>query len=301
MKNRRFLKAIILFFIILFFCLICVLFYLMQLALKETAPTTGTTIIRQEKTQNTVNKTNKEDKEDEMEVEITKRLSMHTSNPYLSSLISANMGTYLISSALDEGTELENGYTSYNDGTIELRTTLVGTIRNIIFTNKYDGNIVRNVNLKTSLKEILELYPEKSFGSLEDDYLGYLTNDFYYFFYDDEVSVYGYTYSKQEKFEKFLENYLEDKDLDKFVTSIRASFRYYDYLDYDPEIQKAHIMFSNRGIEIDIEDNNPKGIILYSNYYFTEKTKQYVKDGLITLREKQDSVEKIEKERRANR
>ncbi len=60
-------------------------------------------------------------------------------------------------------------------------------------------------------------------------------------------------------------------------------------------------MFSNRGFEIDIEDNNPKGIILYSNYYFTEKTEKYVEDGLITLREKQDSVEKIEKERRANR
>ncbi len=204
MRNKNLLKTIIVFLIVLFFCILCFLFYLMKVASSETTPKVGTTIIRQEEQpQNTTNKNEKDKQEEEKKVEITKRLPIHATNPYLSNLISAKMGTYLINSILDEGIELDNGYTAYNDGTIEIRTTLIGTVRNIIFTNKYDGNIVRNVNLKTSLKEILELYPEKSFGSLEDDYLGYLTNDFYYFFYDDEISVYGYTYEKEEKFEKF--------------------------------------------------------------------------------------------------
>lgn len=299
MKNRRFLRIIILFFIILFFCLICFLFYLIQIASGETS--TKTAIMRQEEKKEQNKDTVDEKDEEESEVEITERVPIHASNSYLSSLISTNMGTRIIKENLDEGIELDNGYVSYNDGTIEIRTTLINTVRNIIFTKKYDGNIVTNVNLKTPLKEILELYPENSFGSLEEDYLGYLTNDFYYFFYDDEVSVYGYTYKEDEKFEKLLEKYLKDKDLDGFVSSIKASLRYYDYLEYDPEIKKAHIMFSNRGFEIDIEDNDPKGIILYSNYYFTEKTKEYVEKGLITLKEKEDSVEKIEKERRAER
>lgn len=300
MKNKGLLKTIILFFIILFFCLICFLLYLVQVVSKENSPQAGKAIIRQEERTQTKN-TIKESKEDNDTIKIADRVTMYSPNTYLSSLLAANMGTRIIEKDLDEGIELDNGYISYNDGTIEIRKTLTNIVRNIIFTNKYDGDVVKNVNLKTSLKEILELYPENSFGSLEKDYLGYLSNDFYYFFYDDEISVYGYTYKEDEKFEKILEKYLEDKDLDKFVSSIKASLRYYDYLEYDPDIKKAHIMFSNRGFEIDIEDNNPKGIILYSNYYFTDKTKKYVEDGIITLREKEDSVEKIEKERRANR
>jgi len=298
LKNRKLLKTIILFFIILFFCLICFLYYLVQTASGENEIKSGNAIIRQEEkvqTQNVV-----KEKEDS-KIKIAEKVPMHASNTYLSNLLSANMGMYVIERNLDEGIELENGYISYNDGTIELRKTLTNTVRNIIFTSKYDGTIARNINTRTSLKEILKLYPENAFGSLEDDYLGYLTNDFYYFFYEDEISVYGYTYKEEEKFEKILEKYLEDKDLDQFVSSIKASLRYYDYLEYDPEIKKAHIMFSNRGFEIDIEDNNSQGIILYSNYYFTEKTKEYVKKGLITLKEKEDSVEKIEKERRAER
>lgn len=300
MKNKGLLKTIILFFIILFFCLICFLLYLVQVVSKENSPQAGKAIIRQEERTQTKN-TIKESKEDNDTIKIADRVTMYSPNTYLSSLLAANMGTRIIEKDLDEGIELDNGYISYNDGTIEIRKTLTNIVRNIIFTNKYDGDVVKNVNLKTSLKEILELYPENSFGSLEKDYLGYLSNDFYYFFYDDEISVYGYTYKEDEKFEKILEKYLEDKDLDKFVSSIKVSLRYYDYLEYDPDIKKAHIMFSNRGFEIDIEDNNPKGIILYSNYYITEKTKKYVEDGVITLREKEDSVEKIEKERRANR
>lgn len=300
MKNKGLLKTIILFFIILFFCLICFLLYLVQVVSKENSPQAGKAIIRQEERTQTKN-TIKESKEDNDTIKIADRVTMYSPNTYLSSLLAANMGTRIIEKDLDEGIELDNGYISYNDGIIEIRKTLTNIVRNIIFTNKYDGDVVKNVNLKTSLKEILELYPENSFGSLEKDYLGYLSNDFYYFFYDDEISVYGYTYKEDEKFEKILEKYLEDKDLDKFVSSIKVSLRYYDYLEYDPDIKKAHIMFSNRGFEIDIEDNNPKGIILYSNYYFTDKTKKYVEDGIITLREKEDSVEKIEKERRAKR
>lgn len=300
MKNRKFLKTIILFFIILFFCLICFLFYLIQIASSETEPKIEAAIIRQKEKNREENNVPKNEKEEKV-VKIADKTPMHASNEYLSCLVADRMGSRSISTILEEEKELENGYVSYNNGEIEIRKVPSGSIRNIIFTSKYDGKIARNVDSKTSLEEILEYYPENAFGSLEKDYLGYLTDDFYYFYYDDEISIYGYTYKEDEKFEKRLEKYLNDKDLDGFVTYIKAAMKYYDYLEYDPEIKKAHIMFSNRGYEIDIEDNNPKGIILYSNYYLTEKTKEYVEKGIITLKEKEDSVEKIEKERRATR
>ena len=57
------------------------------------------------------------------------------------------------------------------------------------------------------------------------------------------------------------------------------------------------MLFPTRGIEIDIQGNNPKGITLYSSYYFSDDTRQYVKDGLISFKN-QDLVQIYEKGRR---
>lgn len=301
MKSRNLLKTIIVFLIVLFFCLLCFLIYLM----KEIPNNNDKATIVVEEPKN-ANQTEKElaekNVEDENDVTLGEKSVIFTSNDFLNALRVTRMNTRLISSELGEGKDLGNGYVSYNEDSIQLRTTLIKTVRNIIFTKKYDEEeIVKGVTTKTSLRDIKELYPNNNFGGIDKDYLGYITNDFYYFFYDDEISVYGLTYREDKEFEKILTTYLEDKDLDRFVNSIKTTIRYYDYLEYDPEIKKAHIMFSSRGYEIDIEGNDPKGIILYNNYYFTDTTKEYVKKGLITLNEHEDLVEKIEKERRRNR
>lgn len=228
-------------------------------------------------------------------------VQMFESDEYLKFLKTTNMNPRLMYPEIGEGKDLGNGYVSYMDDSIQLRTTLIKTVRNIIFTYKYDGEIVQGVKVGTDLKKIKEMYPDNIFGGLSEDYLGYMTNDFYYFFYDDEISVYGLTYRDDEDFEEILTEYLNDKDLDKFVNSIKSKVRYYDYLEYDPEIKKAHIMFSSRGYEIDIEDNNPKGITLYNNYHFTDTTRNFAKEGKISVNEYQNLVDKIEKDRRKNR
>lgn len=227
--------------------------------------------------------------------------TMFATDEYLKALQVTHMNPHLLYSELGEGKDLENGYISYKDDSIQLRTTLIKTVRNIVFTRKYDEEIVKGVKVGTSLKEIQKLYPDNIFGGIDKDYLGYMTNNFYFFFYDDEISVYALTYIEDEEFEETLVEYLNDKDLDKFVDSIKSKLRYYDYLEYDPEIKKAHIMFSSRGYEIDIEENDPKGVILYNNYYFTDTTRNLAKEGKITVKEYESSVEKIEKDRRKNR
>ena len=72
----------------------------------------------------------------------------------------------------------------------------------------------------------------------------------------------------------------------------------YDYCEYDVENKTANIMLSSYGIEIDIKDNDPKGIILYNNYCFTDDSKKLVKNGLITFKNDENSIEKMEIERR---
>lgn len=229
--------------------------------------------------------------------EIVKLSGLFVSNGYLERLIDNQMYLSSIKKYLDEGKELESGYTSYNDNTIRIKLVPNKAVLNIIFSDTYGYSILTDVEAGTPLSKVYELHDDNTFGSLDQKYLGYRTNDFYYFFYDDEVSVYGYSYARNAVFEELLEDYLNDGDLDKFVTTLSKKMLTYDTFDYDADIKKATMIFPTIGIEIKITDNNPKGIKLYSNYYFTEKTKAMVKNGLISY-STEDLVEKYEKVRR---
>lgn len=206
-----------------------------------------------------------------------------------------------IEELLGEGKELDNGYTSYLNGTVRLRLSPIKTVRNIIFSEDYEGNLSNKIKFGASLKDIYAENSANDFGSIADGYLGYINNDFYIFFYNNETSVYSYTYKYNKDFEELLEDYLKTKDLDTFITRLVNKWKVYDYYEYDPNTKDAYVLFSTRGIEIDIKDNDSKGIKLYSNYYFSDKTKEYVKAGLVTLEKNTDLVDKIEKQRRNNK
>lgn len=249
---------------------------------------------------------NKTDGKSYVEVEtseIVKPSGLHVSNGYLERLVSNQMFLSSIKEYLDEGKELDSGYTSYYDGVIRIKLAPNKSVMNIIFSEDYEYNILSDVKADTSLSKIYELHNDNTFGSLNEKYLGYRSNDLYYFFYNDEVSVYGYSYRRNTKFEELLSTYLTDKNLENFITQLSKEMLSYDTktFDYDFDIGKAHIVFPTRGIEIDIKDNNPKGITLYNNYYFTDETKSFVKNGLINYESDTDLVEKYEIERRESR
>lgn len=229
--------------------------------------------------------------------EIVKPSALYVQNGYLERLVSNQMFLSSIKEYLDEGKESENGYISYENGTIKLKLAPNDSVMNIIFSEDYGYSILTDVESDTPLTKIYELHNDNTFGSLSDGYLGYRSNNLYYFFYGDETSVYGYSYRRNDTFEKLLEEYLNNKDLDKFITKLSEKMLSYDVLEYDKDIKKATMIFPTRGIEIKIEDNNPKGITLYSNYYFTDMTKEMVKNGKISY-STDDLVEKYEIQRR---
>lgn len=201
---------------------------------------------------------------------------------------------------LGEGIDLENGYKSYINGLIKVRTVGTGSARNIIYSKDYDTFYTTEIHSDMTLKEISEIEPNNDFGSLREGYLGYRQQNFYLFFYPDEVSVYAYAYRENEKFEWALSEYMKDKDLGLFVKRIKDKWQVYDKLEYDEETQSAYILVSTRGVEIDIKNNDPKGITLYSNYYFTNYTKRLAKTGQISFEANTDLVNEVEKERRTN-
>ncbi len=201
---------------------------------------------------------------------------------------------------LGEGIDLGNGYKSYVNGLIKVRTVGTGSMRNIIFDKDYQTYYTTYIHSSMTLDEILQLEPNNDFGSLKEKYLGYRQQNFYLFFYPDEVSVYSYGYRENDKFEWALKEYMQDKDLGTFVKRIKEKWKVYDKLEYDEETQSAYILISTRGVEIDIKDNDPKGIKLYTNYYFTDYTKRLAKSGQISFVPNTDLVNKVEKERRTN-
>lgn len=219
-------------------------------------------------------------------------------NELLSDLIVGRMYYTSIEGDLGEYRELDTGYRYYPDQKIKLKLAPNNGVMNIVFTEDYEGNILDDVSNGMNLNKIYELHQDNMFGSVSEGYLGYRNDDYYYFFYDDEVSLYGYLYDKNKTFENALEEYLETKELDKFYKTLSKKILSYDVLEYDEESQSLYMLFPTRGIEIDIENNDPKGITLYNSYCFTDKSKQWVKDGYIKFKN-QDLVLKYEKERRS--
>ena len=190
----------------------------------------------------------------------------------LRDLSNGNMFFRKIKNKIGIGKDLGNGYTSYKDGALILKL-LNSKVRNI---------------LKESSKE-----------NTDKDYLLYRTSEYYLFFYEDEVSVYSYSYFENTLFEQYLEQYLEDKNLDSFIQKVTGKWAmFYDKNEYNAEQQYAYITFPSIGVEINIENNDSKGITLYNNYYFTEKTRAFAKDGKITINADEDLLEKMEQNRR---
>lgn len=229
---------------------------------------------------------------------IVEETTMHISNFYLELLEINSMYFRHLEKYLTNGRELDDGYTVYADQKIKVKLAPNKTVFNLIFMEDYEDNILYNVSLENRLKEIAELYDDYVFGSLDKGYLGYRAGSFYYFFYENEASIYPYAYRENTTFEQLLSTYLETKNLDNFVSGLKNSFKGYSDFEYDADIQKLFISYPTRGIKIEIEDNDPKGITLYSNYHFSDTTKRLVKDGKIKYNKK-DYVDEYEQMRKA--
>ena len=64
--------------------------------------------------------------------------------------------------------------------------------------------LFKNFDNYEVLEEIADEDPGYCFGSPEEEFLGYRTENVYYFIYDDEISMYGYSYTDNMSFEDLL-------------------------------------------------------------------------------------------------
>lgn len=232
-------------------------------------------------------------------VTISNRITIYVEDYYLERLKMKDFYFSAISEKLKDGVEKENKYVDYLDGTLSIRLAPNNVVKNIIYKNGFkDRAITSRVTINTPLSEVYETYGEPAFGSLEKRYLGYISDNIYYFFYDNEISIYPYAYKNNKDFEKLLSKFLEDNDLNNFIYELTDLWKNYDVFKYNEETQEVYLLYGSRGVEISYKGDPNDGITLYNNYFFTNKTKSFVKKGFLRINSEEDLINIIESKRR---
>ena len=221
--------------------------------------------------------------------EIVELSDFSVSNNMLLNLANKNM-YYSNSVFVDQNKiELENGYYSYDDGTMYAKLA-GGRVINIVLTKKYTEQIAYKTKVGTSLQEVNEHFSNLAFGSVKDGYLGYRTRTYYVFLYEDQISLYEYRYAQNNYFDKYLKDYCSTGNLQKLYEDFTGEWTNYFENEYNPEIGRLKLTFPTRGIDIDITNNNSTGIKIYSNYYLTDTVKELIKSNKITLEANKDLI-----------
>ena len=232
-------------------------------------------------------------------VKIIEKVELSPAASELYNLVNGGMFFKAINNTVGEGIDLGNGFTSYKDDSILIKMSNF-RVKTIIFTEKYETDIFHGIRVGEDLETLKNKYKGLSSTSDKYGYVMYRTKDVYVFFYEDQIVIYGYSYFYNEMFEDYLEEYIDTKDLKTFIERVIKKWNNYEICEYDFDTQSAHITYPSRGVEINITNNDPLGITLYKNYYFTSRTKALIKAEKISLNDTEDYIEITERKRREN-
>ena len=94
-----------------------------------------------------------------------------------------------------------------------------------------------------------------------------------------------------------IEEYIEDKNIKRLSENVRKAYANYDYYEFNEEEKNLIIHYPANGIMIDIKHNDPNGIVVYNNFYITEKLKKQAAEGKIKIELSKNSIEEEEKAR----
>ena len=176
-------------------------------------------------------------------------------------------------SNLNLGTKESNfdKYDIYFDEGFEIKK-VNKKVFNIVFTKKYAYEVIGGIKVGADLAQIKERFGE-SYTQVAS--LGYKTKDFYVFFSDDEISIYpnfNYDSSTYTEFEKLVETYNEDQDLNAFMDQLTDIWPDYDSYEYDTSY--LSISYALKGVKISFNQGEANGIKIYENYNGNLKQEQ---------------------------
>ncbi len=176
-----------------------------------------------------------------------------------------------------------------------------GKVYNIIFTNKYQKNVVNDFypGIENDLVEARLGTP--SFKDSELGIIGYKGKDIYVFFGKNEISVYRNLPENIDNFFELVDSFLNDKmDLLEFMNEL--TYIWPDYSEYDYDSNHVFISYPLKGIDIKIGYDETDGIFLYNNINENINTlKKYLNNTELISKMKIDNVFEAEKRRINNK
>ena len=154
-------------------------------------------------------------------------------------------------------------YYEYFDEGIKTRT-IDGKVYNIIFTNKYKGNVINGLFPGVDLTNVKLKLGTPQFEDDELNVIGYKGKQIYVFFTENEISIYRISNTESEEFFELADKLLnEDLDLLDFMNEL--TYLWPDYSDYDYNETSVFLSYPLKGIDVKIGYENTNAIILYNN------------------------------------
>jgi hypothetical protein len=155
----------------------------------------------------------------------------------------------------------------YEDTGIMVRN-VYQKIFNIVFTENYSGNVINGINALSTTEDIISALGEPTYGTSEYGVFGYKGEKIYVFFstaYSSlQISVYRVEDYEKEDFAKLIENYNEEQNVKKFVSSVTDIWR--DYSSYEYDTNYVNLQYALKGVAIQFNVTKDHGIIIYENY-----------------------------------
>ena len=159
--------------------------------------------------------------------------------------------------------ELGNGYKYYLNENIEMKI-VKDKVFNIVFGVEHKEVIVNGLTATSTLEAVIMKLGKPTFGSIEEKYIGYKGKEIYLFFTEGQVSIYRVDENKEINLEKEINEYIQEKDLKRFVSNITDTWVDYDRYYY--EKNSVDLTYNLKGVRVQYSITERHGITFYNNY-----------------------------------
>ena len=157
-----------------------------------------------------------------------------------------------------------NEYAIYENGNYEIKTVYRRAF-NIIFNSTHTAPILNDITTVTPLTDVVSILGEPTFGSIEENLIGYKGSYIYVFFTGNQISVYrNQTDISTDNFVTLLNLFRENEDIKSFVSSLTDTWPDYDLYDYDENY--VNLKYTLKGIKIQFNVTENNGVIVHYNY-----------------------------------
>lgn len=192
-------------------------------------------------------------------MEKTKITELKPQAPELLKLINNNWSKDTFNVVQPEETD---AYTILGNGII-LRN-VYKQVFNIVFKNSYSNEVLNGINPSMKLEEIVKILGEPTFGSIEENLIGYKGTEIYAFFGNKFISIYKVEDYENDKLVDILKDFQEERDVKKFVSAITDMWPDYDKYTYDTKF--VDLKYSLKGVKVQFNISTTHGLVIGNNY-----------------------------------